>query len=68
MEQFPKPGHIRQGLARASRLECDFERLGPPRIRWNENESMTAEERKAAADLCAELRRRMLRSATPPKK
>jgi hypothetical protein len=67
MEQFPKPGHIRQGLARASR--GDFERLGPRRIRWNENESMTAEERKAAADQCAELSRGLpVRPVTPPRK
>jgi len=69
MEQFPKPGHIREGLARAARLERDFERLGPPRIQWNENESMTGEERKAAADQCADLRRGLpVQPVTPRKK
>lgn len=57
MEQFPKPGHIREGLARAARLEHHFDRLGPPLIQWNENGSMTTEERMAAADQCAELYR-----------
>jgi hypothetical protein len=69
MEEFPKPGHIRKGLARAARLERDFERLGPPLIRWNESDSMTAQERKTAADQCAELRRRLpVRQVTPRKK
>lgn len=57
MEQFPKPGHIREGwLARRS---VGFESLGPPLLEWNEREDMTDAERKEAAEMCAKLRRNL---------